>query len=64
MIPMQAASLTSKPRIMAPAKAMNTPNCAAAPKSIVSGFAIIGPKSVIAPTPMKIIGGKISYLIP
>ena len=61
---MQAASLTSKPRIIAPASATNTPNCAAAPKSIVSGFAIIGPKSVIAPTPMKIIGGKISYLIP
>jgi len=31
---------------------------------MVFGLAISGPKSVIAPTPMKISGGKISYLMP
>ena len=31
---------------------------------MVFGLAMSGPKSVIAPTPMKISGGKISYLIP
>ena len=33
------------------------PNCAAAPSSRVRGLASSGPKSVIAPTPMKITSG-------
>ena len=64
MMPMDAASCTLNPRSIAPANATNTPIWAAAPRSMVFGFAIRGPKSVIAPTPMKIRGGKISYLIP
>ena len=36
------------------AKAIKMPSCAAAPRIRLLGFAIKGPKSVIAPTPMKI----------
>ena len=63
MMPIAEACCTLK-SIIAPANATNTPIWAAAPRSMVFGFAIRGPKSVIAPTPMKIRGGKISYLIP
>ena len=64
MIPIEAASLT--PNIMlgtsalktnAPTNVKNTPNCAAAPRRILLGFAISGPKSVIAPMPRNISGG-------
>ena len=37
-----------------------TPICAAAPRRSVLGLAIRGPKSVMAPMPRKISGGKIS----
>ena len=40
------------------------PSCAAAPSSRLIGFASRGPKSVIAPTPMKIRHGKILLLTP
>ena len=60
--PMEDASLTPKlnalgnkaVRPMAPMKAMNMPNWAAAPMNRVLGLAIRGPKSVPAPTPMNI----------
>ena len=38
--------------------AVKMPSCAAAPRRHVFGLAISGPKSVIAPTPMKIRIGK------
>jgi len=37
------------------------PICAAAPSQKLIGLAISGPKSVIAPTPMKISEGRIEY---
>ena len=54
MMPMEADCCASKPSRFAPKKAKNTPNCAAAPSSRLFGLEISGPKSVIAPMPMKI----------
>ena len=48
----------------APNNVPKIPNCAAPPSKAVLGFASIGPKSVIAPTPIKIINGKIPVVIP
>ena len=45
-------------RNTAPTSVPKIPNCAAAPNNAVLGFAINGPKSVIAPTPIKINIGK------
>ena len=42
----------------APNSAEKMPNWAAPPSSAVFGFASSGPKSVIAPTPMKISSGN------
>ena len=42
----------------APSSVPKMPNCAAAPSSSVLGLASIGPKSVMAPTPMKISSGN------
>ena len=64
MMPMEPASCALKPSIIAPSRATKTPNCAAAPMRRLDGRAIKGPKSVIAPTPRKMSGGKISYLMP
>ena len=41
----------------APRKVKKIPPCAAAPSRKLFGFAISGPKSVIAPMPRKMIGG-------
>ena len=64
MIPIDAASFTPKfipGRVAlstnAPTKVKNTPNCAAAPRRILFGLAISGPKSVIHPIPTNISGG-------
>ena len=55
MMPMDPAWAEEKmPDIRQPTKVMKMPSCAAAPKSRLLGLAIRGPKSVIAPTPMKI----------
>ena len=59
-----AAALSLNPNNIARKYAPKIPNWAAAPSKKLIGFAINGPKSVIAPTPRKINGGKISYLIP
>ena len=66
MIAIEAASRieNSKPGMphdvsaRAPSSVPKMPNCAAAPRSSVRGFASIGPKSVMAPTPMKISSGN------
>ena len=64
MMPMEPASAAEKPISFAPMKVMKMPSCAAAPSSRLFGLAIRGPKSVIAPTPMKMIGGKMPSLTP
>ena len=51
-------------RSMAPIRVEKIPNWAAAPSNVVRGFASNGPKSVIAPTPMNIIRGKMPVFIP
>ena len=53
---------TTAPRASAPRNVMNTPSCAAAPKRILLGLAISGPKSVIQPMPRNISGGYIPSL--
>jgi hypothetical protein len=63
MMPMEAASAGVKPMSLAIRKVAKTPNCAAAPRKRVLGLASRGPKSVSAPRPRKIRGGKISSLI-
>ena len=64
IIPIEAACSTpnpiagiAAPNARAPRKVINTPNCAAAPKRMLLGLAISGPKSVIIPIPRKIRGG-------
>ncbi len=64
MMPMDAAcgtvKLTSPQSVIAkaPINVKKMPNCAAPPKKATFGFAIMGPKSVIAPMPIKISSGK------
>ncbi len=57
MTPMAAASQGLKPRASATRKAVKMPSWAAAPSSRDMGLASRGPKSVIAPIPIKIIDG-------
>ena len=74
MMPMEAAALigatpkkslpNTAARPSAPKSAKKMPNCAAPPRSAIFGFAISGPKSVIAPTPMKIMIGKTPVSMP
>ena len=74
MMPMDAAAFSgstpkkSLPKSAAspsaPKSAKKMPNCAAPPRRAVFGFAISGPKSVIAPTPMKIMIGKTPVSMP
>ena len=54
MIPMEDACAGLKPIHLVPTKVIKMPSCAAAPSSSDFGLAISGPKSVMAPTPMKI----------
>ena len=74
MMPIEEAAFSgsqpkkSLPKIAAmpsaPKRAKKMPNCAAPPRRADFGFAISGPKSVIAPTPMKIIIGKTPVSMP
>jgi len=48
----------------APKRAKKMPSCAAPPSRADFGLAISGPKSVIAPTPMKIMIGKTPESMP
>ena len=63
-MPIAPASCGVNPISSAIRSARNIPTCAAAPKSNDFGFAISGPKSVIAPIPRKINGGKITHSTP
>ena len=62
-MPIDAASLRSK-NMDAVQKVKNIPNCAAAPNIISFGFESSGPKSIIAPIPIKRISGNSSFDIP
>ncbi len=64
MMPIAPASWSVKPSSFAPISATKMPRCAAAPRMTSFGLAIIGAKSVIAPTPKKISGGTISNCTP
>ena len=64
MIATDAASAKVNPSAFAPRSVPKIPNCAAAPSRKVCGLASSGPKSVIAPIPRKISGGKIPDSIP
>ena len=64
MIPIDEASNALKPKRIAPKKVIKIPSWAAAPKSKLLGREMSGPKSVVAPIPRKISGGKISHSIP
>ena len=57
MTPMAAASAGSKPSTRAIRKAAKMPSWAAAPSSREVGLASRGPKSVMAPMPIKIMDG-------
>ena len=63
MTAMEAASFKSKKK-PARKRVKKMPNCAAAPKSISHGFSSSGPKSIIAPMPMKSSRGNSSLDIP
>ncbi len=57
MIASEAASGSVK-KLHATISTANIPNCAPAPKMASLRFLSIGPKSVKAPTPMKMMGGR------
>ena len=55
MMPMEPAwAEVKRPEKRQPTKVMKMPSWAAAPRRRLLGLAIRGPKSVMAPTPMKI----------
>ena len=64
MMPMEAASLMWKPSSAAMMITKKMPNWAAAPNSSRNGLASSGPKSIIAPMPMKSSSGKSSVSMP
>ena len=64
IMPMAPASAGVKPRYSAPIKVRKMPVCAAAPSSTNRGLESMVEKSVIAPMPRKISGGKIPWLTP
>ena len=57
IIAIEAHSAAVIPRSAAPMNVKKIPPCAAAPSRKLFGFAISGPKSVIAPIPRNISGG-------
>ena len=63
IIAKEAASWFEKPIKLAIIRTEKIPICAAAPKNTSRKFYNIGPKSVRAPTPIKISGGKNPVLI-
>ena len=57
IIPIEAASFPVSPSKIAPINAIKIPSWAAAPNSRLFGFAISGPKSLLAPIAKNISGG-------
>ena len=64
MMPIDAALCGEKPSARAPRKVMKMPICAAAPSSRLFGFESSAAKSVIAPMPRKMSGGKMPERTP
>lgn len=64
MMPILAASLRVKPSASATSRVPKMPNWPAAPISTMRGFSSSGPKSVMAPMPMKISRGNSSVEMP
>ena len=64
MMAMEEASAAVNPIKEAITNAKEIPNCAPAPMKRDDGLEISGPKSVIAPTAIKIRHGKIPSLTP
>ena len=64
MTPMEAASGRVKPIARASSMTAKMPNWPAAPRRTIFGFSSSGPKSVIAPMPMKISSGNSSFSMP
>ncbi|OPZ85172.1 MAG: hypothetical protein BWY74_03994 [Firmicutes bacterium ADurb.Bin419] len=64
IIPIEAAAPKSNPNSRAIIIVAKIPNWAAAPKNNMNGFCNNGPKSIIAPTAIKISTGNKSLCIP
>ena len=64
MMAMEAASCKVKPSRRASDRVKKMPNWAAAPQRIILGLESSGPKSIIAPMPMKSSSGKSSVAMP
>ena len=64
MMAMETACPRPNPKASASSNVRKIPNCPAAPKISTLGFASIGPKSIIAPKPIKSRQGKSSVKIP
>ena len=64
MTPIATASSLSKPKSSARPMVRKMPNCPAAPSRKILGFSSSGPKSVMAPIPMKMSSGKSSLATP
>ncbi len=64
IIPIEAACVMLKPNSTATIIVKNIPNWAAAPNRSINGFCRSGPKSIIAPIPIKISKGNNSVAIP
>ena len=62
MMPMEAASLSGNPSAEARIMEMKIPPCPAAPMKISHGLEMSGPKSIMAPIPMKRRSGNASAL--
>ena len=58
MMPKEAASFGVNPIKIATSNTVKIPSCAAAPNMERRKLRNIGPKSVNAPTPIKMIGGR------
>ena len=63
MMPSEPASWGVKPIAREASNTAKIPICAAAPKMASFRLRSIGPKSVSAPTPMKMMGGRSPLLI-
>ena len=64
MMAVEAASFKSKPNATAKTSVMKMPNWAAAPKRNILGLLSKGPKSIMAPMPIKRSSGNSSLAIP
>ena len=64
MTAMDTASCLLNPSASAASRVRKIPNCPAAPNISTRGLASIGPKSIIAPSPIKSRAGNSSVRMP